>query len=166
MHWCYRWPSPSELVWSANGVKGELCDVNMSRYVHVHSCTRRSIQIYADECQTVTYNPSIKQIIKTLFKTTSSVPYVRWLLSRWLLSNHYCMLYPSPCGYLKYLLYWQQSSRAEMTTPWQNCWLPQYAAWQTEIMQTLFACIVNCHESSITNLDQFDYCIWNHNGYM
>ena len=104
-------------------------------------------------------------------------------LSRGLLSNHYSLQYPSPCRYVKCLIYWQQlnpcgndhpmtklltasvccsAGHAEMTTPWQNCWLPQYAAWQTEIMQTWFACIMHCHESSINN---FLLLYWNHDGW-
>ena len=35
---------------SANGIKGELCGVEMSRYVHAH--TRVGAERYSDKCQT------------------------------------------------------------------------------------------------------------------
>ena len=40
-------------------IKSELCGVEMSWYVHVH--TRVGANIYADKNQTATYNPSINR---------------------------------------------------------------------------------------------------------
>ena len=51
----------------------------------------------------------------------------------------------------RHSLEWINESKG--SNSWQNCWLPQNAAWLTDIIQSQFACIVHCLESFITDID-------------
>ena len=132
-------------------------------YLHVHVGAGRYMQMNARLLPTIPLYTDNEEYPQIGFECTIHI--CKITLSRGLLRDHYCLQYPSQCGYFKCLICWQQLKPRGNDHPMTKLLTAAVSCMAGRIYANL-VCLYSPLPWIIHNeLRSIDYCIWSHNGW-